>query len=58
LSEGAFGTVVLTTGLLLGGIEKLYPIKAVKKQNMTSSSISCVFAEEEALMPVQVYNLM
>jgi serine/threonine protein kinase len=46
LGEGAYGTVVLTTG----APEWLYAVKAVKKVLMTSSSMSDVFAERNALM--------
>jgi novel protein kinase C epsilon type len=45
LGEGGFGKVVLTTGSLLRGPEKLYAIKAMNKRRMTSSDITCVFAE-------------
>jgi serine/threonine protein kinase len=50
LGEGAYGTVVLATGSLLGAPEWLYAIKAMKKGLMTSSSMSDVYAERSALM--------
>ena len=50
LGKGAFGTVVLTRGKLPGGPEQLYAIKAIKKRRITSSKISDIMAEKEALM--------
>jgi novel protein kinase C epsilon type len=50
LGEGSFGKVVLATGPLLGGPERLCAIKAVKKGGMTSHNISEVFTEKRALM--------
>jgi serine/threonine protein kinase len=51
LGEGGFGTVVLARGKLPGETGELYAIKAVKKQNIiSSSSISEIFAEKEALV--------
>jgi serine/threonine protein kinase len=50
LGEGSFGTVVLTKGKLPGGPEQLYAIKALKKRNITTSTISEIMAEKEAFM--------
>jgi serine/threonine protein kinase len=50
LGEGAFGTVVLAKGKILGEPEKLYALKAVKKQGVNSGNISVIMAEKEALM--------
>jgi hypothetical protein len=47
--EGAYGTVVLATGSLVCAPERLYAIKVMKKRLMTSSSMSDVFAERNAL---------
>lgn len=50
LGEGAFGTVVLAKGKILGEPEKLYALKAVKKRCIDSGNISVILAEKEALM--------
>jgi serine/threonine protein kinase len=55
LGEGGFGKVVLATGFLPGGPKQLYAIKAMNKRRMTSSDISCIFAEKEALMSTSLH---
>ena len=50
LGEGAFGTVVLAKGKLLGGPEELYAIKALKKRGIDSSNICEIVTEKQALM--------
>jgi len=50
LAKGGFGTVVLAKGKLPGRPEGQYAIKALKKQVITSISISQIFAEKEALI--------
>ena len=50
LGEHRFGTVVLAKGKLLGGLEQLYAIKALKKRTITPSNICDIMAEKEALM--------
>ena len=50
LGEGAFGTVVLARGKLPVGPEQLYAMKALKKRNITSSTICDIMTENEALM--------
>ena len=42
--------MVLAKGKLIGGHEKLYAIKAIKKRGITSSNICEIMAEKEALM--------
>jgi serine/threonine protein kinase len=51
LGKGGFGTVVLAKG----GPEELYAVKALEKQNITSISISEIFAEKEALLQTSGY---
>jgi len=50
LGKAGFGKVVLAKEKLPGGPEERYAIKALKKQSITSISISQIFAENEALI--------
>ena len=50
LAKGGFGTLVFAKGKLRGGPEEQYAMKTLRKQIITSISISHIFAEKETLI--------